>query len=228
MLPILCLHGALGAKSQLAPLAAALQPDYVTHVLDFDGHGQTPFQDTTFSIPVFANQVIAYLNENNLAMVHLFGYSMGGYVAMFLARHFPERVGQVITMATKYNWNEATAAKEVRLLHPATIQEKVPAFAAMLKERHGLENWEAVLHATSQMMLDLGKNPPLLAADYAAIPNPCMLMMGDQDNMVSFQETIEVYKTLPNARFAVLPATPHAFEKVDIALLCTMIQHFIS
>lgn len=52
-------------------------------------------------------------------------------------------------LGTKYNWNEATAAREVKLLNPAVIQEKVPAYAAILKERHGSENWQEVLHATS-------------------------------------------------------------------------------
>lgn len=227
MYPILCLHGALGAKSQLQSLAAQLRPPYATHLLDFSGHGEVSSPQPPFSIPLFANQVLAYLEETGLSRVHIFGYSMGGYVAMYLARHYPEKVSHIITLGTKYNWNEATAAKEVKLLDPALIQEKVPAYAAVLKERHGPDNWQAVLHATSRLMLDLGKAPSLLSADYAMITAPCMLMMGDKDTMVSFQETIEVFKTLPDGRFSVLPSTPHALEKVDIPLLCTLIHHFI-
>jgi len=43
-LPILLLHGALGARDQLAPLAAALAEvvDAPVQALEFAGHGSTP------------------------------------------------------------------------------------------------------------------------------------------------------------------------------------------
>ena len=42
---IILLHGAIGAKDQLEPLAAELkQQGYNVFTLSFSGHGQTPFQ----------------------------------------------------------------------------------------------------------------------------------------------------------------------------------------
>lgn len=225
-LPILLLHGALGAASQFQPLAAALAEHYDVHILNFSGHGDVPFSEQGFSVQVFAAEVLSYLESRQLDFVHIFGYSMGGYVAMYLARHYPEKIGRVITLATKYNWNEATAGKEVRQLNPILIEEKVPAFARVLEARHTANDWKIVVTRTAQLIEELGHQSLLKHPDYAQVASPCMLMMGDHDNMVSFQETIEVYKALPLAQLTVMPDTAHPLEKADVPLLAYYIKRF--
>ncbi|PSL49031.1 pimeloyl-ACP methyl ester carboxylesterase [Chitinophaga niastensis] len=225
-LPILFLHGALGATTQFQPLADHLAPHYDVHLLNFSGHGDTPFSEQGFSIQVFAAEVLSYMESKQLEYVHIFGYSMGGYVAMYLARHYPEKIGRVITLATKYNWNEATAGKEVKQLNPVLIEEKVPSFAQVLQERHAANDWKTVVLRTAQLIEELGHQSLLKQADYAQIASPCMLMIGDRDNMVSFQETIEVYKTLPLAQLTIMPDTAHPLEKADVPLLAYYIRRF--
>lgn len=225
-LPILFLHGALGAASQFEPLAAAMSDHYDVHLINFSGHGNVPFSEQGFSIQVFAAEVLSYLESHQLDFVHIFGYSMGGYVAMYLARHYPEKTGRVITLATKFNWNEATAGKEVKQLNPDLIGEKVPAFAQTLEARHTAGDWKTVVTRTAQLIEELGHQSLLKPADYAQVVTPCMLMMGDRDNMVSFQETIEVYKALPLAQLTVMPDTAHPLEKVDVPLLAYYLRRF--
>ncbi|MFB6457751.1 alpha/beta fold hydrolase [Chitinophaga sp. Hz27] len=225
-IPILLLHGALGAAPQFDSLKSLLEAHYDVHVLEFSGHGQQPFSAEGFSIPVFAGEVLRYLEEKSLDFIHIFGYSMGGYVALYLARHQPERIGHIITLATKYNWNEATAGREVKQLNPELIEEKVPAYARVLEERHTASDWKEVVNMTAILIEDLGHQSLLRANDYAQIASPCLLMMGDRDNMVSFQETIEAFKALPEAQFAVLPDTVHPLEKADAPLLAYHIRRF--
>jgi pimeloyl-ACP methyl ester carboxylesterase len=126
---ILLLHGAIGAASQLLPLKALLTKSYKVHTLDFTGHGGKPFGNEPFSIKLFADDVISYMDEHQISKVNILGYSMGGYVGMYIAKHHPERIDKIITLATKYNWNETIAAKEVQMLNPEKIAQKLPAFA---------------------------------------------------------------------------------------------------
>lgn len=227
MYPIFLLHGALGAKTQLQPLAGLLQQHFNVHLLDFSGHGGDA-PSGAFSIPRFAGEVVQYLESRGLPPLPVFGYSMGGYVAMYVARHYPRHLSRIMTLATKYHWDEGTAAREAGMLDAAVIEQKVPAFAGVLQQRHKPENWKTVLRATAGLMQDLGRQPALTGADYPAIAQPCMLMLGDRDTMVSFQETVEVYKALPAAQLAVLPGTPHPLEKVDTAFLAALIQRFVN
>jgi pimeloyl-ACP methyl ester carboxylesterase len=225
MHPILLLHGALGAKTQLEPLAGLLRQRYEVHLINFSGHGGVA-SEGAFSIACFAAEAAQYLDDRQLPALPVFGYSMGGYVAMYLARHMPGRLSRIITLGTKYHWDEGTAAREAGMLDPALIEEKTPAFAEALRQRHAPADWKALLRATAALMQALGSAPALEAADYAAITQPCLLMVGDRDKMVTLQETVAVYKALPEAQLAVLPATPHPLEKVDTALLATFIQRF--
>ena len=77
---LLLLHGAIGAKDQLQPLAQALKNDYEVHALNFSGHGGEQMPNS-FSIELFANDVLTYLDKTNIQKINIFGYSMGGYVA---------------------------------------------------------------------------------------------------------------------------------------------------
>ena len=111
----LLLHGAIGSKQQLMPLANELTGNYQVHVLNFPGHGGEGFS-ADFSIPAFAAFVMEWLKENNISEPSIFGYSMGGYVAMYIARHYPHLTNKIITLGTKYHWTEDVAQKETAML----------------------------------------------------------------------------------------------------------------
>ena len=184
---LLLLHGAIGAKDQLQPMADILQEKYKVHTIDFTGHGGSTIPQEPFSISLFATQVLEYLQEKNIDKAHLFGYSMGGYVAMYLAKDHPEKINKCITLATKFYWDENVAAKEVKKLDPAIIQQKIPAFAQQLKERHAPQDWELLLKKTSELLEQLGKNNALQLADYTGIDTPALLLLGDRDKMITLE-----------------------------------------
>jgi pimeloyl-ACP methyl ester carboxylesterase len=145
---------------------------------------------------------------------------MGGYVALRLCQLHPDRVSKVFTMATKFDWNPATAAKEAKMLDPYTIYTKVPKYAEMLAERHHGNDWKINLTRTATLMRSLGKSPLLGPEQFAAIQHPVRLGLGDRDTMVSLEETIAAYRALPNAELLVMPGTPHPIEKVDVERIC--------
>jgi pimeloyl-ACP methyl ester carboxylesterase len=219
MQPILLLHGAIGAKDQLQPLAAALEVQYKVHAIDFSGHGKEAFPDAQLSMQLFAEDVLKYMDTNGLDKVSIFGYSMGGYVALYLAKHHPERIDKVITLATKFHWDDATAQKETGMLDPEKIEAKLPAFAATLAQRHAGKDWKEVLHRTADMLRALGEDNTLKPGDYADIQSPSLILLGDRDKMVGLEETLAVYKELPNAQMGLLPGTAHPIEQVDVEML---------
>lgn len=53
---------------------------------------------------------------------------------------------------------------------------------------------------------------------------PVQIMVGDQDNMVTLEESIEVYRSIPDARLAVLPDTKHPLDKIRTDLLLTIMK----
>jgi pimeloyl-ACP methyl ester carboxylesterase len=150
---LLLLHGALGACSQFEPLSQLLSPHFIVHTFDFEGHGRAASRNRPFRIEHFAENIVEYLDEHRLPRTHIFGYSMGGYAALYLAHIHPDRVGNVATLATKFQWNSEVAEKESAALDPETLSKKLPKFAEALAQRHGNDRWKGVLMRTADMML---------------------------------------------------------------------------
>lgn len=221
---ILLLHGTIGSSAQLKSLQEQLQGSFDVHVLDFPGHGHKEMP-TEFSIELFAESLMNFIREKEITGTDVFGYSMGGYVAMWLARHQPGMIGSIVTLGTKFYWDEATAAKEVKMLQPDVIEQKIPAFAQTLRERHA--DWKTVLERTAGMLQSMGDNNPLGNEDYRHIANKALVMIGELDKMVTMQETEFVANELPNGSLMVLPGAPHPIEQVNAAVLAETISKFI-
>lgn len=220
---LLLLHGAIGASHQLRAIAEALSVHYTVHLYDFPGHGGQPLPDGPFSIPFFSAAVADYIHLHQLEHVTIFGASMGGYVALHLAATQPSLVDKIITLGTKFHWDPATALKETKMLQPEVMLEKVPAFAHALEKMHAPNDWKVIVKKTAEMMIIMGGQNPLQGDDFKNITIPVLLLLGDRDRMVSFEETIQVYKLLPDAGFGVLPHTPHPAELVNAQLLTAII-----
>jgi pimeloyl-ACP methyl ester carboxylesterase len=222
---LLILHGALGDAKQMSPLVSILEKEgHDIHTLNFSGHGGEPFK-TNFGIEQFAEDVLNYLNAHQLNNVDVFGYSMGGYVAVWLAKHHPEKIEKIITLGTKFDWSVESAEKEVRKLNAEKIAEKVPAFARILEHRHAPNDWKELLKKTGEMMLGLGKEPLLTEEILKTIQMPSLICLGDQDDMADRNYAEQVASFLPKGKFKLLENTPHPIEKVDLKMIVSLIQN---
>lgn len=227
MKQIILLHGAIGAKDQLQPLAEALTKcNYQVFSFSFSGHGQTSFQNN-FDIEQFALELKQFIEKNKLSEPNIFGYSMGGYVALYLASQHSFLLGKIVTLGTKFNWNKEIAQTEVKQLDPKIILQKVPKFAEALKLRHG-NDWEYLLERTAEMMIKMGNSNPLTDDLLLKIENQVMIGIADKDSMVTLDETVHVYKQLKNASMYMLPNTKHPIETVDVNALVVILQKFIN
>src|SRR5687768_12363984 len=214
---ILLLHGALGSKEQLEPLKTSLQKNYTTYSFNFIGHGSDEVPGS-ITMNDLVDQLHQYIVENISAEDELtiFGYSMGGYAALLLSSKQVCKIDRIITLGTKLNWDTAIAEHEIKMLDPEMIEQKVPAFAKELKQRHHPGDWKLLLKRTAEMMRDLGTNQYLNDQTFSTIRQPCKLMLGDRDKMVTLDETVKAHKKITDSSLSILPLTPHPIEKVDL------------
>jgi pimeloyl-ACP methyl ester carboxylesterase len=248
-IPLLLLHGALGAKQQLNPLISALPASWNCQPINLPGHGGLP-ANQSFSIEKMTEFVLQWLDNQNYAQIDIFGYSMGGYVALWLAHTHPTRVRSIFTLGTQFDWTPESAAKEAaRLnpakiaekvpafalqleqlhapeaarLNPAKIAEKVPAFALQLEQLHAPEDWQQVVHQTADLLTQLGANPLISPQVLQSIQQPVWVTRGSEEQMVSRETSETAAQNLPNGHFMELLQTKHPLEQVDPALLAQML-----
>lgn len=225
--PILLLHGALGSKSQFLALQNMLSPLLEVYSFDFLGHGGDS-SNSPFTIQVFTKQLFDFLNKNAIEKTHIFGYSMGGYVALNFAHRYPAMAGRIMTLGTKFDWNPATVEKETKMLNPELMETKVPAFTRHLNTLHTGNSWKIVVQNTAKMMIELGNNPILNEEVLCTIHNDVLIGIGAMDHMVSIEESMQAKAALPNGQIVQLPECKHPIEKVDQNLLSTQIINFIT
>ncbi|AXG68486.1 tropinesterase [Kordia sp. SMS9] len=223
---LLLLHGALGSEAQLKSLQELLANDFNVHTLNFEGHGGRTFTHE-FEMERFANNVVEKLQTLGISNTHIFGYSMGGYVALTLAKKHPEKVDKIVTLGTKFNWSFESAQQEIKLLNPEKIEEKVPAFAKRLHELHQPNDWKKVMHKTAEMMLDLANGKKLTNSDLQEIQHKTLIAIGALDNMVTLEESENAATQLPNGTFKIVENVKHPIEKVDLNVLANLIRDFV-
>lgn len=218
---LILLHGALGSRQDFEALTASLNGKFRLHTLNFDGHGgHAPAEP--FTMDLFARNLLDYYTANGISNAAIFGYSMGGYVALQFANQFPGRVSKIMTLGTKLNWSPEIAAQEIKQLNPEKIEEKVPKFAAALANQHGAGNWRSVVSYTAGMMLELGNQPTLSEKQFREIQVPVHLLRASEDALVTQQETELVAGWLPQAKTTVLQESKHPLSTVNTEILAKL------
>ncbi|MDF1868284.1 MAG: alpha/beta hydrolase [Saprospiraceae bacterium] len=222
---LILLHGALGSENQFSQLKNLLSESFSVFAFNFEGHGGRA-STSDYSMELFSQNVQGFMTENGIKSSHFFGYSMGGYVALVLARNHPESVQKIMTLGTKFDWTPESAAKEVKMLNPEKIEEKVPKFADMLQKRHKPLDWKEVLQNTAQMMLDLGNGKALKLEDFDCISHEVLIGLGSKDNMVTLEESQLITDQLSNGKLKTFEGFPHPVEQVDFQKLSDQIERF--
>lgn len=210
---LLLLHGALGSKNQFSSLINGLDDFFDIYTMNFEGHGGDQSLNE-FSIELFTKNVIDYMQVNSIDKVTIFGYSMGGYVALNVALTNPKKVTKIITLGTKFNWSIESAEKEIKLLNPTIIEEKVPLFAKRLQQVHFPQNWKTVMNKTAKMMVNMANGAQLKESDFIKINQNVIIGIGSLDTMVSYEESEYVSRLLPNSKLIKLEGVEHPIDKI--------------
>lgn len=226
---ILFLHGALGSSAELLPLCKLMEEEgFETFNLNFSGHGINSTQPEEFRIDFFANELEQFLTTHKLNNVIVFGHSMGGYVALYHKAHFENSpLSMIFTYGTKFNWSESSVSKEIQFLDPENIQEKVPHFAKMLAEKHG-DRWKQLLRSTAHMMQNLEKLDGLTKEDLEDVTIPVYLLLGDQDHMVTVEETNLTSKWLIASQVKIISSSKHEIEKANTKEISEIMRNAIN
>lgn len=225
MKQLMLIHGAIGGVDQLIPLRDLLKKDFEIHLLEFDGHGQKAEINSPFSLENFDRNLAEAL-DNIGQPTHIFGYSMGGFIALLHAAKDPSNIASIATLGTKMKWSPEIAEQEVKHLVPERIKEKVPAFAEALFKKHGVF-WEDVLKRTARFMSELGELQPIQESLMQQIKIPVQLCLGDQDSMVTEDETMEVHQWISPSRFHRIPDSKHPIEQVNLGELVKALKGFV-
>ena len=200
-----------------------LKEDFKTYSMNFEGHGGE-LTEKALTMDLFAENLIDFCSKHEIESTHIFGYSMGGYVALNATKKKPSLIKTIVTLGTKFSWSPEIAAKETKLLNPEKIEEKIPKYAGYLASLHGEAGWKKLMLQTAELMNGLGNGLAFREKEFSSITHKVFLGHGELDQMVTAEETKDVQGYLQNAEFYSIPNTEHPIVKVDKEILAKTIK----
>lgn len=222
---ILLLHGALNTSDQFALLSEKLEPFFDVYSFDFSGHSQVSYE-SVLNMQVLVGDISRYVEQMESETCHIFGYSMGGYAAVSYAKSRPTKLGKIMTLGTKWDWNPTSSAREVAMLDPDVMVEKIPTYVVKLQALFGEDNWANVVRNTAALMHNLGHGGGLAEDEYRNIKTDVLILRGSEDKMVTAESSQEVASWLQNGTYQEIDDAPHPLEKVDMDVLVGEIVGF--
>jgi pimeloyl-ACP methyl ester carboxylesterase len=208
------LHGANGCAAEMQPLASLLQPYARVIGHDLPGHGGRPLPEK-LGIDLFADDVIARLDGENVERAFFIGYSLGGYSVARLAQRFPQRTLGACAIAAKFVFDQGTVGKWAYLAQPDRLARPGNPRAEEMQRAHG-DHWREVTRANARLFADLGAHPVMTDADFAAITRPFLLVNSNRDPLVEWSETLRFGKLIPGAELVMFYGLAHPLRQVPV------------
>ncbi len=222
---LILLHGALGSSKDMIPIQKLLEGKFNIYTFDFEGHGSNT-GDKKFSMDMFASDLLNFMDEKEIDSTLIFGYSLGGYATLTAALQHADRFTKIMTLGSKFGWSPEIAEEEIKLINPEKIEIKLPQYAAYLDGIHAPQDWKKIMNNLAEMIHGLGNGKALTKSEFERIPNECYIGVGEEDSMVSIEETKPVAAAIPNAKFYSLKGAKHPISTIEPKLIADKILEY--
>jgi len=90
--PVLLIHGFCETHEIWSEFAEKLSKRFEVFIVDLPGFGDSPLPSAPFSIQDVAGKLIGWIDRENIISPFLVGHSLGGYVALAMAKQAQEKM----------------------------------------------------------------------------------------------------------------------------------------
>ncbi len=216
--PVLLVHG-LGGRSEdwrnLAPYL--VRAGCHVYMPDLPGYGRSDKPaNFSYSVPDEANAMLGFMNALGLLQVHLGGWSMGGWIAQYLAAEHPERFTRLVLFDSagiyeKPTWNtdlfmpvsamELDQLDHLLMPHPPAV----PGFIASDILRESRDRAWIIHRALASMLTGRDATDKLLPT----IKIPVLIVWGALDHITPLSQGEKIHRLVPQSQMEVVPECGH-------------------
>jgi len=234
--PLLLLHGGLfDIDQQFGDVLPGLAATRQVIATDFQGHGRTNDVDRPLSSAGLAADVVGLLQSLDVEKVDVFGFSVGGAVALHLAIEHPQLVRKAIISSVSYHPDgdrpenrEAVGAMTVDMIAGTPMEQ-----AYLAKSPHpDQEHLQTLLDKLGDFGVTSWSDD-----DIRGIAAPTLLTFGDCD-AVTLEHAVRFLQLrggdvngdflgVPSSQLAIFPGTTHFFGLARTTLVLDVVQAFL-
>jgi pimeloyl-ACP methyl ester carboxylesterase len=230
--PLIVMHGAYMTIDAMGAIIPKLAESHQVIAVELQGHGRTgDIADRPLSYEALADDIDALMAYLNIETADIFGFSLGGGVALEVALRHPERVNKLIIVSAPYNsqgwYPEMLAAVDY-------ITPELFAGTPMAVEYQRLAPNPDNFGMLVTKLTELTKSVQDVSPDaIRAIQAPTLIIVGDADN-VRPEHALDLHKLLgggvpgdivgaPVSQLAIIPGATHTtvIDRVDALVMFT-------
>ncbi|MGZ9585361.1 intracellular short-chain-length polyhydroxyalkanoate depolymerase [Paenibacillus marinisediminis] len=97
---LLLIHGNMNSSAHWDVVLEQMDPQYKIYAVDLRGFGISTYNTPAASLDIYAEDVRMFMDAIDLDSCAVMGWSTGGGIAMELASRYPERVSELILLAS--------------------------------------------------------------------------------------------------------------------------------
>jgi len=210
--PLALLHpGGAGVDSRaFGPNLASLASHFHVYTPERRGHGHTPDVEGPITFEAMAQDTVAFLEAKGAAPSHLVGCSDGAIVALLVALRRPELVRRLVLAAGVFHLDGWVP----QAIDPNNVPPEFLAGLYAEVSPDGAEHYAVMVAKLAEMHV---REPTLIAWDLRAVRSRTLVMVGDDDE-VTLEHAVAMYRGIPNAELMVVPGASHGLlvEKPDL------------
>jgi pimeloyl-ACP methyl ester carboxylesterase len=228
------LPGAYMTVEFMGDLVSALSDSHQVIAVEFQGHGHTDDIDRPFSYEQFADDTAALLEHVGIDRADVYGYSLGGGVALQLGLRHPRRVRKLVIASASYSSDG---------LYP----EVIAGIENITPELFDGSPWREVYDRTASdpsafpMLVEKLRQLDMTPFDWPIdeLTAPTLVLIGDSDG-TRLEHAVEMFRRLgggifgdlapelPTSQLAILPGTTHVGMLDRAGWISPMVTTFLA
>ena len=215
--PLVVLHGAYMTIETMGEIVPSLAETRQVIAAELQGHGHTADIDRPLSYEHMADDVYALLAEVGIDKADVFGFSLGGGVALQLAIRHPEVVRKLVVASVSYTSDGLypEVRDTIETITPELFAGS-PIEEAYLRSAPNPDDFPTLVARLKQLDMEPFAWSP---EDIQGISAPTLIIIGGSDG-TRLEHAVEMFRLLgggvfgdilglPKSQLAVLPGTAH-------------------
>jgi 3-oxoadipate enol-lactonase len=224
--PLVLVHGLAYDRAGWGPLPDLLAEQFSVVLLDNRGVGESDAPPGPYSVAQMAEDVRAVMDDCGLERTHLFGVSLGGYIAQEFTLTWPERVDKLVLCSTAVGGPTAhpmpLATQEVFATYPT--MEREAGLRMFVENSLGTRGVRELPELVEEIYAYRLEHAPSNAAWIAqatagatfvdddrvgSIDKPTLVLHGGADVVVDPRNAELLGELIPNGRVEIIPDRGH-------------------
>jgi pimeloyl-ACP methyl ester carboxylesterase len=216
---VILLHGLGGDGSRWGPLIETLAGDFRVIAPDQIGFGQSDKPLANYNHAMLAEFLAEFAKTVGAEKATLVGHSMGGYVAVYAAVHYPRLIDRLVLVDGGGLVNAPRSPQLIQIQNGTTLAETREYFELMFYDKRRItdemvrDNYVRRLNVA----FTIGKMQEARARGMATVSEsevrgikaPTLILWGKQDRLLPASDAEMLDGVIPNSRAVIIDRSGH-------------------